>query len=323
MHATPSAEDSQGPGHGLGRRRLLIGLGAGAATAATLLPAAPAFAHDGPDRRHRADAAVIGAVATASGIRLTTDQVPAGPVTLSATTTDEQVQRPLGLVRLRTGVALTTFLTHYQTAATSKDPAERRAALTLIDSEAQYFGGPAVTKASGKVEISWILTPGTYHLLDYTLLDPARPELVRSIRVGAPAGRPGTSVPRWAPDLIAAYDEGPLGRYLIGNTIDARGEFTVVNQTSQLNEVMFLRVTPGAGSAEVSACMDALAHGQRPPTYPFTGVPSGITPLSPGSTAVLSQSLEPGQYLVTSFISNRETLVKRAFEGMWKLVTLR
>ncbi|MFD9307563.1 hypothetical protein ACFWCB_33625 [Streptomyces sp. NPDC060048] len=265
---------------------------------------------------------MIGAVAAADGIRLTTDQVPAGAVTLVASTTDDKVQRPLGLVRLRAGVALTSFLTHYQTAATSKDPAERHAALALIDSEAHYFGGPAVTKASGKIEISWILTPGTYHLLDYTLLDPARPELVRSIRVGAPT-RPGTSVPRWAPDLIAAYDEGPLGRYLIGNTLDARGEFTVVNQTSQLNEVMFLRVTPGAGSSEVAACMEALAHGQQPPTYPFTGVPSGITPLSPGSTAVLSQSLEPGQYLVTSFISNRETLVKRAFEGMWKLVTLR
>lgn len=319
MHATPSAADSQGSGHGLARRRLLIGMGAGAAT---LLPATPAFAHGGQDDRRRADPAVIGAVATVDGIRLTTDRVPAGPVTLSASTTDDKVQRPLGLVRLRAGVTLAAFLTHYQTAATSKDPAERHAALALIDSEAQYFGGPAVTKASGKIEISWILTPGTYHLLDYTLLDPARPELVRSIQVGAPT-RPAVAVPRWAPELIAAYDEGPLGRYLIGNTLDKRGEFTVVNQTSQLNEVMFLRVTPGASAADVAACMDALAQGRQPSVYPFTGVPSGITPLSPGSTAVLSQSLDPGQYLVTSFISNRETLIKRAFEGMWKLITLR
>lgn len=235
---------------------------------------------------------MIGAVATVDGIRLTTDRVPAGPVTLVASTTDEKVQRPLGLVRLRAGVALTAFLTHYQTAATSKDPAERRVALALIDSEAQYFGGPAVTKASGKVEISWILTPGTYHLLDYTLLDPARPELVRSIQVGAPA-RAAVAVPRWAPELIAAYDEGPLGRYLIGSTLNARGEFTVVNQTSQLNEVMFLRVTPGASAADVSACMDALAHGQRPSVYPFSGVPSGITPSPPARLRFSPSHLSP------------------------------
>ncbi|MFF9213452.1 MULTISPECIES: hypothetical protein [unclassified Streptomyces] len=312
MHANPSDGASR-----FGRRGLLIGMASGAAA---LLPAT-AVAQPGTTRPRAGRAEqVIEAVAAPDALTLSTSTVAAGVVTLRATTPDQKLQHPLGLLRLAPGVTLPDFLTHYRQAATATDPAERRAALALIDNEARYFGGPAVSAPGGPVEVTWVLAPGTYHLIDYTTYDPAHPERVPALTVTGtrPQGRP-----RVAPHLIAPYDDGDQGRYLTATTLPADGTFQVVNHTRQLNEVMFMAVTPGSTDADVTACMEALRKGQQPPVYPFSGVPVGLTPLQPGAGAVFSLSLPPGRYLLTSFISNRQTLVKRAFEGMWQLVTLR
>jgi hypothetical protein len=295
---------------------VLFGLAGGAAA---LLPTTAAAQESGGPLGRRAGA-VVEASAAPDGLTLSTDNVPAGVVTLRATTPDQKQQHPLGLLRLRPGVSVDSFLTHYQQAATAKDPAERRAGLQLIDAEAQYFGGPAVSTAGGAVEVTWTLAPGTYQLVDYTAMDPSRPERVRTLTVTGtrPQGRP-----RIAPRIITPYDDGDRGRYLTDAGLPAEGTFQVVNHTGQLNEVMFLRTVPDATEADVTACMEALRKGEKPPVYPFTGVPTGLTPLQPGASAVFAHSLQPGRYLLTSFISNRETLVKRAFEGMWQLVTLR
>ncbi|WP_371671441.1 hypothetical protein OG985_29755 [Streptomyces sp. NBC_00289] len=316
IHANPSGAGPSDVGHGLRRRGLLFGLAGGAAA---LLPAT-AVAQESAGRHGHQAGTVVGAVAAPDGLTLSADAVPAGVVTLRATTPDPAQQHPLGLVRLLPGVSLDSFLTHYRQAATAKDPVERRAGLELIDSEARYFGGPAVTAAGGAVEVTWVLAPGTYHLLDYTTVDPAHPERVRTLKVTGtrPQGRPPL-----APHVITPYDDGDQGRYLTAGTLPAAGVFQVVNHTAQLNEVMFLRTVAGATEADVTACMEALRRGENPPVYPFTGVPTGLTPLQPGSSAVFAHSLQPGRYLLTSFISNRQTLVKRAFEGMWQLVTLR
>jgi hypothetical protein len=298
----------------LGRRGVLFGMASGAVA---LLPT-PALAQQGA--RGRRAGQVVEAVAAPDALTLSTDTVAAGAVTLRATTPDQKQQHPLGLVRLRPGVTLVDFLTHYRQAATATDPAERRTGLALIDSEARYFGGPAVSAVGGPVETSWILAPGTYHLVDYTTVDPAHPERVRTLTVTGT--RPQGRLPVTA-HVIAPYDDGDQGRYLTAAGLPADGTFQVVNHTAQLNEVMFLRTTPGATEADVTACMEALRKGQQPPVYPFVGVPVGLTPLQPGASAVFSLALQPGGYLLTSFISNRQTLVKRAFEGMWQLVTLR
>ncbi|MGW0630223.1 hypothetical protein [Streptomyces sp. NPDC002758] len=308
IHANPSGGPSR-----LGRRGLLFGMAGGAAA---LLPTTAAAQEAARTRGPQ----VVEAVATPDSLTLSAATAAAGVITLRAITPDQKQQHPLGLLRLEPGVALEDFLTHYRQAATATDPALRRAALELIDSEAVYFGGPAVSAVSGPVEVTWTLTPGTYHLLDYTTVDPAHPERVRTLTVtgGRPLGRP-----RVAPHVIAPYADGDQGRYLTASTLPAEGTFQVVNQTRQLNEVMFLRTTPDATEADVTACMEALRKGQQPPVYPFVGVPVGLTPLQPGATAVFALSLQPGRYLLTSFISNRQTLVKQAFEGMWQLVTLR
>lgn len=316
MHATPSRPDSLADGKGrLARRGMLAGLTA----AAVLVPAATASAT--PRQRRHPAGPTIQALASATGIELSTRTVPAGPVTLSASTTEPK-QQPLGLIRLRPDTDLDTFLVHYKTAATAKDPAVRRTALAQIDSEAHYFGGAAVTSASGTVSVSWVLAPGTYHLINYTAADPARPETgTRELRVGPPEHRP---VQPWAPtQVIAPYDDGADGRFLTASVLPAKGTFQVVNHSAQLNEVMLYKATAEADAETVTACMEALRQGKEPALFPFTGLPTGLTPLSPGASAVFSLSLEPGRYLMTSFISNRTTLTKRAFEGMWRLVTLR
>jgi len=316
-HSIPDDEDASAAGGGPARRGMLLGL-AGAATLLSTGTAVAAGSRSAPAPRH--GGTVVGVVATAAGVTLTADTVPAGAVTLRVRT-PEDAQHPLGLVRLRPDVTLGTFLTHYHQASYSKDPQERRAALALIDSEARYFGGAAVTAASGAVTVTWSLAPGTYHLLDYTVFDPAHPERIRTLTVT------GTDRPQGpascAPHVITPYDAPDGGHYLSAATLPARGTFHVVNHTAQLNEVMFLRTRPDTTEGEITACMEALRNGQNPPSYPFLGSPTGLTPLSPGASAVFSHSLEPGRHLVTSFISNRDTLVKRAFEGMWKLVTLR
>lgn len=321
MHVNPRAVAPSRAGHRLARRGLLFtlgGLGLAAGTAAVLPADAAAVEPAAPQGRR--NGSVVEAVAAPGELSLSRDRVAAGTVTLRATTADQKQQHPLGLLRLRPGVSVAGFLEHYRQAATATDPAERRSALALIDAEAHYFGGPAVSAASGAVDVTWVLAPGTYHLLDYTTVDPAHPERARTLTVTGtrPAGRP-----RSTPHVITPYDDGDHGRYLTAPVLPADGAFHVVNHTRQLNEVMFLRTTPGATEADVTACMDALRRGQQPPVYPFTGVPTGLTPLQPGASAVFAHSLPPGRYLLTSFISNRETLVKRAFEGMWQLVTLR
>ncbi|MFI1537180.1 hypothetical protein [Streptomyces anandii] len=305
-------------GRRLGRRGVLFGLAGGAVALVPQAAAARPAAQGRPFGRGAAP--VVEAVAAPDGLSLSSGTVPAGTVTLRATTPDPALQHPLGLVRLKPGVGIEQFLAHYQQAATAQDPAQRRAGLQLIDTEAWYYGGPAVTAAGGALEATWILTPGTYHLLDYTTVGPAHPERVPTLTVTGtrPQGRP-----RGTAHVIAPYDDGDQGRYLTDGTLPARGAFQVVNQTGQLNEVMFLRTTPGATEADVTACMEALRKGEKPPVYPFTGVPTGLTPLQPGASAVFAHDLQPGRYLLTSFISNRQTLVKRAFEGMWRLVTLR
>ncbi|EMF25901.1 putative secreted protein [Streptomyces gancidicus BKS 13-15] len=322
MDVNPRQTAPEGAGRAMERRGLLVGLGGlGLASGAAALLPGSAAAGEAGRYPGGAGGSVVRAVAAPGELTLSTDAVPAGLVTLRATTPDPEQQHPLGLLRLRHGVSVAGFLEHYRQAATAQDPAERRAALALIDTEAHYFGGPAVSAAGGAVEVSWILAPGTYHLLDYTTTDPAHPERVRTLTV-TPAGRPHGG-PRSAPHVIAPYDDGDRGRFLTAATLPADGVFHVVNHTRQLSEVMFLRVTPGASEEDVTACMEALGRGEQPPVYPFTGVPTGLTPLQPGASAVFAHALRPGRYLLTSFISSRETLVKRAFEGMWQLVTLR
>ncbi|MZD07205.1 hypothetical protein GTW43_19245 [Streptomyces sp. SID5785] len=318
MHPNQVEAPTARGGRGLERRGLLLGL-AGGAVALTATTASAQEPGRSAARRHDAGQ-LVQAVAAPDGVRLSTGKVRAGVVTLRATTPDQKQQHPIGLLRLRPGLALGTFLTHYQQAATAADPAERRKALELIDAEAVYFGGPAVTYAGGALETTWVLSPGTYHVLDYTTATPDHAERVRTLTV---TGTRPTGRPRVAPHIVSPYEDGERGTFLVDPTLPADGAFQVVNQTSQLNEVMFLRTTADATEASVTACMEALRKGEQPPTYPFEGVPTGLTPLQPGASAVFAHSLPPGRYLLTSFISNRQTLVKRAFEGMWQLVTLR
>lgn len=298
----------------LSRRRMFAG--AGAVAAIPLLGAAPAAA--APARpASRTATPTVTVVADRAGVRLGTSEVPAGAVRFDITTA-ETTSPSVGLIQLRPGVSIDAFLHHYRLAS-SPDPVTRAKAVAMIDAEARYLGGAAVAAA---VPAGWtaVLTPGTYHVLNY--LASGSPDFragVRSLKVTATA----TPAPPPAVDgVIASYDVGYDGRFVVPPVLPATASFQVVNQTGQLNEAVFFGLVPGATAADVAAFFAAFTGGGPVPPSPFAGGPWGSAPLSPGGSGIVHQSLAPGNYIVTSFISNRRTSVKRAFEGMWSFVTV-
>lgn len=300
-------------------RRGFLGAAAVAAVpvGATLLGAGSAAATTRP---FPTPATVVKVTVSTDGVTVSPTRIPAGVVTVEVVTPDA-ANRSVGLIKLHDGVALESFMDHY-VQATNPDPVLRRQALAQIDSEASYLGGANVTAASGPVRSTSIVTPGTYQIFTYTAVGtPTYRQSIAALEVvsaGAPVGRIAG-----VPTLVAAYDDGPIARYLIPRDLPACGEILFANQGSQLNELQFIAVRPGTAEAEVQAFFDALRSGQAPPSNPFVSSPAGLCPITPGSAALLSTKLPAGPYLAACFISNRTTLMKRAFEGTWALVNLR
>ena len=296
------------------RRGLLAGAGAGAALLGTAAPAAAA-----PARSGRSAAEIVDVVGRADGIDLRRNRVPAGVVRFDITAAAGATPS-VGVIRLRAGVSVETYLTHYLL-ATDPDPVTRRRAVQLIDSEAFYFGGGST---GGSARVSWttVLTPGDYHLLNWSAAATGGfRDGVRKLTVTAPVTAPAALPP--TDGTVAAYDEGYQGRYLVAPELPGSAALTVWNQTGQLNEAVFWGLQPGKTAADVQVFFDAARNGTPPPPWPFSSGPYGATPLSPGASGISHLTLPPGDYIVTSFISNRRTSVKRAFEGMWSLVTVR
>ena len=300
------------PTHALSRRGLLVGAGAAAA-----LPAlgGVAYAHDSDDGDRDRRVTVS---ASADRVTLSRTRVPAGVVTLDIGTTAAKAAP--GLLRLRAGTTIDSFLDAYEQTG-SPDPATRAAAIARIDTEAEYLGGAAVNQASGRIQsVAW-LTPGTYYVFNYgSVGTPGFRASAPRLDVTAP-GRSTGHTPR-PTATIAYYDAGPDGHYLLPARFPRCGTFLIANQTEQINEVMFLPLLPTATDADVAAWVAAIRNHTVPPPAPFAGGPVGAAPLTAGFTNLVQWSFPRGRYMVTSFMSNRRTQVKRAFEGMYSIVEL-
>jgi len=297
------------------RRSLLVG-----AAALAAVPVTGGVAYAGKDGSAAAGprgGRTVSVVAASTGLTLSRSSVPAGVVTIDVSTT---AHAAVGLIRLKPGVSLDKFLADYLL-TTSPDPVVKAAAVALIDAEAQYLGGASATAATGSVKSITMLTPGTYYLLNYSAATtPAYLASVARLDVGLPERGDG-ELPE--PDAVFAYyDSGTDGRYLMPDRLPARGTFLVHNQTDQLNEAAFLPLRPGVTDADVAAWVSALFNHTPVPPAPFSDGPAGVAPICSGFSNYLRWSFRPGRYMVTSFMTNRHTRIKRAFEGMYSIVTL-
>ncbi len=315
MRSTP-----QQLGDGVARRRLLLGAAAAAAAPAVGgLTFAGTGAASEPARYNNFHSSIVKVFVTGDSLTITPNQVPAGVVTLEVST-DTETSRAPGLFALQDGVPISVFLQHYRL-ANSTDPNVKRKALELIDDEAYYVGGASVTLRGGTVRSTTLLTPGNYYIFNYGAVNtPGEADSVKMLTVGAPGPTFG-KFPHVDAN-IAMYRTGLDSHFLAPAELPADGTIQVTNHTAQINEAMFLPMVPGATADDVHAFMEALRLHTPPPPAPWFAGPSGPAPIGTGVSNVVTMKFPPGRYVLTSFMSNRRSLIKNAFEGMWSIVDL-
>ncbi|MDV5149494.1 hypothetical protein R1T08_36610 [Streptomyces sp. SBC-4] len=222
----------------------------------------------------------------------------------------------IGLVRLRPGVSLETYLTDLRRAMGDDPVAGGRA----VARDAEMLGGAAVAHAPAAATLH--VTPGTYHLVDFRDVDlPDLGDRVR--RVTVRPGRPATSAPR-TPRTPAA---DPTSRITLRDSgFDAPGVLSgpvrVVNRSRQHNEAMLMPVRPGTTLADLDAFFEAVDAGRDPGGWPFTGGPTGVVPLSPGRSAVLETELPSGAYALVTWVRDLNSGRMFAARGMRALVAV-
>ncbi|MEU0631191.1 hypothetical protein [Streptomyces sp. NPDC005989] len=218
----------------------------------------------------------------------------------------------IGLVRLRPGVSLKTYLADLRRAMGDAPVTGGRA----VALDAEMLGGAAVAHAPAAATLN--VAPGTYHLVDFQ--DLGLPDLADRVRrVTVLPGRPAAaSRPRAADPTsrITLRDGG----------FDAPGVLTgpvrVVNRSRQHNEAMLMPVRPGTTLADLDSFFGAVDAGHDPGGSPFTGGPTGVVPLSPGRSAVLRTELPSGTYALVSWVRDLDSGRMFAARGMRALVTV-
>ncbi|MDW4905911.1 hypothetical protein RB628_11340 [Streptomyces sp. ADMS] len=290
----------------LSRRRMLLGAGVTAGALFGALPAAASGAQAATARPATAyDVSVAPDTITAPAA------VPSGPVTFNVgTATAGGLALPL--VKLRVPVA--KYLADLNTLSKAATPAEAAAAEAAVEAGAVNLGGGVVQPGTG-VAFTQILTPGTYHLVAYDFDGTDVHPVAHTLTVKGPAsGSP--------PDAVDCFAHTPTGFDVPGGRLKAAGTHYVVNRSGLLNEAVLIPVRPGTTAAGIDAFFEALRGGTQPPSYPLIGGPVGLPPLSPNRSALLTTSLAPGGYLLSSWITSTTTGHSRALDGFYKLVTL-
>ncbi|RSN31452.1 hypothetical protein DMC61_15010 [Amycolatopsis sp. WAC 04169] len=251
------------------------------------------------------------ALAEPGGLDLTVTQagfaapstVRAGVLTL-AVRSEDPAGAWVGLVRLRPGVALETYARHLKQAM-SDDPADVMAGGRAVTADAEMFGGVAVITVPAAAEIA--VSPGDYHLVDFR--DVAEPDFlsrIRPLRIG-----PGTSPNATkATAAIIATDNG----FLAPHTLASGAPVFVLNASGQFTEAMLLPVRPGTALADLDAFF------ARTGPSPFTGRPTGVVPLSPWRSAILTTALPPGEYALVTWVRDLRTGEPLALRGARALV---
>lgn len=218
----------------------------------------------------------------------------------------------IGLVRLRPGVRLETYLADLRRAMGDDPVAGGRA----VARDAEMLGGSAVAHAPAAVTLN--VTPGTYHLVDFRDVElPDLADRVRRVTVlpgrPAPSSRPPAADPT---SRITLRD----GRFDAPDVLS--GAVRVVNRSRQYNEAMLMPVRPGTTLPDLDAFFEAVDAGRDPGGWPFAGGPTGVVPLSPGRSAVLETELPSGAYALVTWVRDLDSGRMFAARGMRDLVTV-
>ncbi|HEY9412805.1 MAG TPA: hypothetical protein VIP77_24745 [Jiangellaceae bacterium] len=249
--------------------------------------------------------------------------VDAGRVTMRVSSSDPDGAW-VGLVRLRRGVTVDEYLADLRLAF-GHDPAQALAGARAIADEAIMLGGGAV--ANTPVSVSVDVDPGTYYLVDF--LDVALPDLAERIHPIVVSGRRDQTsesaqvAPEPRPTARITHVDTVAGpRFRAPDHVEAGAPIEVANRSRQFNEAIFMPVRPGTTDLDVDAYFRTIDSGGRPETSPFTGGPTGLVPMSPDRTAVLTVDLPPGQYALVTWVRDLRTGHLLAAEGMHTLVTI-
>ncbi|SMD13706.1 hypothetical protein [Kibdelosporangium aridum] len=172
--------------------------------------------------------------------------------------------------------------------------------------DAEMLGGVAVAAVPASVTLR--VTPGDYYLVDFR--DVGKPDLASRVRpVRVVPGHAG-SMPRVSTQITLTD-----GKFLAPRVIE--GPVRVVNLSRQHNEAMLMPVRPGTTLAD----LDAFFTGVGP--YPFTGGPTGVVPMTPGRSAILSTTLPPGEYALVTWVYDLRTGKMFAAQGMRSLIAVK
>ncbi|MFE6615794.1 hypothetical protein [Amycolatopsis sp. NPDC057786] len=210
----------------------------------------------------------------------------------------------IGLVRLRPGVALETYARHLKQAM-SDEPAEAMAGGRAVTGDAEMFGGVAVAAVPAAAAIA--VSPGDYHLVDFR--DVAEPDFLSRIRPLRVGRGPSATAPT-ATAAIIATDTG----FLAPRSLTSGAPVFVLNASAQFTEAMLLPVRPGTALADLDAFF------ARTGPSPFTGRPTGVVPLSPWRSAILTTALPPGEYALVTWVRDLRTGEPLALRGARALV---
>jgi hypothetical protein len=282
---------------------------------------------------------------------------PAGPVTFRVSTQDERGHF-WSTFKLLNGATLNQAVEWFAKAE-SPDKSIAFPALRALYTNVEFTGGAAVNP-SGPVGLTMTLTPGTYYVTDYlvpdfiTAADTSPSDVAALSQVGSvvrshahrsrfaaasaaaaepvrspfgvlevvapfqPALPPAFQAVLLIEDLTGAAVFRPIGRFR------ASGAFLFHNGTQQPQEVVFEQVAPGTTDRDVQNWYDFIFFGGEPAPNPFTVVkPRGTLLLSPGHTVIVEINIEPGLYCGLSFVTNWNTAVKQAYEGVHVVIPLR
>ncbi|MCP2164930.1 hypothetical protein [Goodfellowiella coeruleoviolacea] len=234
--------------------------------------------------------------------------LPAGAVTFRVQSTDPDGAW-LGLVRLRPGVSLDRYLADL-TRAMGDDPI---AGGQAVARDVEMLGGVAVADVPAAATLR--VSPGEHYLVDFR--DVGLPDLAERVRRVRVLPGPTAPVPVPVPAARIVLRDGAFDAPAV-----LSGPVRVVNLSRQHNEAMLMPVRPGTTLADLDAFFTAVDAGRDPAGYPFTGGPTGVVPLSPGRSAVLSADLPAGRYAVVTWVRDLATGTMFAARGMRALITL-
>jgi hypothetical protein len=261
------------------------------------------LASAGVSTAHADPGHIVDITVTAAGFQAP-QTVSGGSITLRARSTDPQGAW-LGLVRLRPGVALETYVADVREAF-SDDPATSVAGGRAVTRDVDMLGGVAVAQVPASVTVT--AAPGGYHLVDFR--DVREPDFATRIRpllvTPGASGEPGASA------QILQLDR----TFVAPRQLTSGANVRVVNLSCQLNEAMLIPVRPGTTLGDLDAFFSGAGGA------PFTGGPTGVVPMSPGRSAVFSAGLPAGEYALVTWVRDLRTGTMLAAEGMRALVTL-